>query len=440
MPKPKLIFTALLLFTIASGLWAVTYAAVPHLINYQGRLTDKDSKPLDGAHNLAFRIYDAETAGNLLWEETHQGVVIQKGIFSILIGSVKNLDLAFDKPYFLEIEVAGDKGVKEVMSPRQRITSAGYAIRAEKAETSDSAEKLSGKPLNDFVQTGQAAGGDLTNSYPNPAIAAGVVSQSKLKTAVGEESGAPGIEHFIVLPGGEYGFYPQFKTAQPQPFWATFWASNYEGRDFAFTTYTTVVNFQARDATAYVRQRYVTASGKDHWIFLLVDRNTKEIISAYSAPDHPAYGNGGDFEKMPNPFRNYDAAKHEIALLDKATVSQLKQESEAAGKSILTLINEEYRLNIDKEGIYQPLHSGKYLTKDGKQVMEMVEKLPEYIEVRRLSKLTAKEKEDKKLSMQAKMREIEKEKQKEIGDRQKAINKLQELGLTQSEIGALIKL
>lgn len=105
------------------------YSIVPHLIDYQGRLTDSNGVPLNGSYSVTFRIYDAESLGNLLWEETHTGVVIQKGIFSILLGSVKNLDLPFDKQYFLEIKV-GD----EVLSPRQKITSAGYAMRAEKAD------------------------------------------------------------------------------------------------------------------------------------------------------------------------------------------------------------------------------------------------------------------------------------------------------------------
>ena len=118
----------LLLLTTGYGLLTAD-AAVPHLINYQGRLTDSGGNPLNGSYNLTFRIYDAETAGNLLWEEIQNGVVIQKGIFSVLLGSVTNLNLAFDIPYFLEIKVGS-----EVMSPRQRITSAGYAMRAEKAE------------------------------------------------------------------------------------------------------------------------------------------------------------------------------------------------------------------------------------------------------------------------------------------------------------------
>jgi microcystin-dependent protein len=104
-------------------------AAVPHLINYQGKLTDASGQPLEGSFELTFRIYDAENAGNLLWEEAQTGVVIQKGIFNILLGAVTNLNLPFTIPYFLEIKVGS-----EVMSPRQRITSAGYAIRAETAD------------------------------------------------------------------------------------------------------------------------------------------------------------------------------------------------------------------------------------------------------------------------------------------------------------------
>lgn len=103
---------------------SLVYSAVPHLINYQGRLTDSSGTPLNGSYSLTFRIYDAETAGNLLWEETHSGVVIQKGIFSVLLGSVKNLDdLPFNKQYYLEIKVGN-----EVLSPRQIIASAAYAI------------------------------------------------------------------------------------------------------------------------------------------------------------------------------------------------------------------------------------------------------------------------------------------------------------------------
>lgn len=134
----KILFLILLLSALRYPLPAL-YAEVPHLINYQGRLTDSSSVPLNGSYAITFRIYDAESAGTMLWEETNTGVVIQKGIFSVLLGSVANLNLAFDKPYFLEIKIGA-----EVMSPRQRITSAGYAIRAEKADSAEGTIKATG--------------------------------------------------------------------------------------------------------------------------------------------------------------------------------------------------------------------------------------------------------------------------------------------------------
>lgn len=126
--KCKLIFIMFFLF-FSSFVFRPSffvYAEVPHLINYQGRLTDTGGVPLNGAYAITFRIYDAETAGNLLWEEAQTGIVVNKGIFSVLLGSVTSLNIAFDKQYFLEIKVGN-----EVMTPRQRIASAAYAITAD---------------------------------------------------------------------------------------------------------------------------------------------------------------------------------------------------------------------------------------------------------------------------------------------------------------------
>ena len=124
-------------FSILHPLFSILEAAVPHLINYQGKLTDKAGKPLEGTYSVTFKIYDAENGPGTMapWEEKYDNLVVQKGVFSVLLGSLTNLNLAFDKPYFLETKVGN-----EVMSPRQRIASVGYAIRAEKAETALAAE------------------------------------------------------------------------------------------------------------------------------------------------------------------------------------------------------------------------------------------------------------------------------------------------------------
>jgi hypothetical protein len=135
------------MFLIISFVWATgVLAAIPHTINYQGRLTDSSGVPLTGAYDVIFRIYDAQTAGNLLWQETHVGVVVEKGLFNVVLGSISDLNIAFDKPYYLEIKV-GD----EVMSPRQQITSAGYSIRT---ETAENAEKLGAKLPSEYLLAG----------------------------------------------------------------------------------------------------------------------------------------------------------------------------------------------------------------------------------------------------------------------------------------------
>ncbi|MFA4889976.1 MAG: hypothetical protein WC628_10485 [Candidatus Omnitrophota bacterium] len=108
----------------------LTYADVPHLINYQGRLTERDGKPITGSRQITFNIYDAQAAPAAIWTEIHSNILVEKGTFSVLLGSVNGNLPAFDKPYWLGIRVGND----EEMQPRQQITSVGYAIRAEKAE------------------------------------------------------------------------------------------------------------------------------------------------------------------------------------------------------------------------------------------------------------------------------------------------------------------
>ena len=117
-----IIMTLILLIVIPAN------AEIPHLINYQGKLADEEGNPIDGTKSITFRIYDASSNGSLLWSET-QSVTIYKGIFNILLGAAANLDLTFDRPYYLALKVESDSE----MTPRQRIVSVGNAIRVEVA-------------------------------------------------------------------------------------------------------------------------------------------------------------------------------------------------------------------------------------------------------------------------------------------------------------------
>lgn len=111
--------------------------------------------------------------------------------------------------------------------------------------------------------------------------------------------------------------------------------------------------------------------------------------------------------------------------MDNETIKQLKQESSNTGKSLLTLVNEEYKVNKKKAEPYVPLHSGRFLTQDGRQVMQMIGKLPDYIKVRKLEKFSASEKSEHEAQ-----REAEQEKQTKDEDRTRAVKKLKDIGLT----------
>lgn len=263
----------------------------------------------------------------------------------------------------------------------------------------------------------------------NGTIKTDAVITTMIKTATGEVSSASSAH--LTMAGGEYGFYPQAKGTAGAS--GHMWVMGYSGSDRTpGTTYITSIGFGVGGGTLYAQQRYVTASGKDFWLFICVDKVTKDIIWMWSAPDHPAYGNGGDFDKLPHPFLNYDITKHEILLVDNETIAELKSQV-TKEKSLLTLVNEEYKPNMAKEEIYQPLHSGKFLGKEP----ELVQTIPTYIKVRKLEKLTQAEKDQKEAKGQQAQQKAEQDKQKKAQDKISAENKLKVLGLTEAEIVAL---
>jgi len=200
-------------------------------------------------------------------------------------------------------------------------------------------------------------------------LAAGAVSQGKLKTSTGEVSGTG---HWV-LPGGEYGLYPQIKNSNGGYVNVAQIASGYD-----VTTYTTSIYLTTNGGIMYAKQRYVTASGIDHWVFAMVDM-AGNIVAAYQAPDHPMYGNGGDINDVPHPFINNDLTGKEIIILDKADIANLK--SKVTNKiSILTALNEGFKVDRTKSGVYVPLHTGKFIDK----VPERINSLPAGITVKKL--------------------------------------------------------
>jgi|26BtaG_2_1085354.scaffolds.fasta_scaffold01669_3 hypothetical protein len=252
------------------------------------------------------------------------------------------------------------------------------------------------------------------------------VDTTALKTASGEVSTATNAH--LTLPGGEYGFYPQVKGD----------IGNDTGIQIARNredtgSYATIIYINIESGTCYAQQRYVTASGIDRWTFLMIDKNTKEILSVSTAKDHPSYGNGGDPDKISHPFLNYNEDDHTLFLLDKDTTNLLEQESEVTGRSIATLINEEFKIT-NQNLPYVPLHSGEFIDTDP----VLIETIPDYIKVRKLVRLTTAEKAQKIIKAEEKRVEYEQEKAKKEQDKEASKTKLKALGLTKDEVEALV--
>ncbi len=119
--KKKIFFAVAIIF----------FSAVPRVINYQGKLVDSSGVGVNGTIPITFRLYTISAGGSPIWEET-QEINVRNGLFSAFLGNLTPFpdSVDFSTEYWLELVVNG-----EIMSPRERLTSAPYSIRAASAET-----------------------------------------------------------------------------------------------------------------------------------------------------------------------------------------------------------------------------------------------------------------------------------------------------------------
>ncbi len=130
---------------------AQTTANPPERLTYQGYLTDSDGAPLGGTnggpknYDVIFRIYNAQTAGDLLWGE-QQTVTVDKGYFSVLLGEGADSgdprpDLsalfagptASDRYVGIFVKDIGAPGENVPILPRLRLLTSPYAFLARNA-------------------------------------------------------------------------------------------------------------------------------------------------------------------------------------------------------------------------------------------------------------------------------------------------------------------
>ena len=99
-------------------------AAPSMMMNYQGLLADVGGTPLNGTYTMKFSLHTALTGGGKPWgDETHVGVVVSKGLFQVVLGSILPLTSdMFAQQLYLQTVVG------TTVLPRQPLLAVPYAM------------------------------------------------------------------------------------------------------------------------------------------------------------------------------------------------------------------------------------------------------------------------------------------------------------------------
>ena len=110
----------------------VASADVPHMINYQGKLTDAGGGLVNDTVQMTFSIYPDTLGSSADWSETQAQVIVENGIFNVLLGAVDTIPSAvFDgNVKYLGVQVESDPE----MWPLKPMVSVPYAYRAGNAD------------------------------------------------------------------------------------------------------------------------------------------------------------------------------------------------------------------------------------------------------------------------------------------------------------------
>lgn len=123
----------LIAFALLIGSLAAAPAAVPSVINYQGRLTDASGVPQSGTRAMALKIYNDAVKGQLLYSENLGSVALDaNGVYGFQFGTAGENGtgtiasaLATSTEQWLELAVDGVS-----QTPRQRILAVPFAMVA----------------------------------------------------------------------------------------------------------------------------------------------------------------------------------------------------------------------------------------------------------------------------------------------------------------------
>lgn len=155
-------------------------ADITPVIGYQGRLSINGS-PANGAYNMTFKLYYAESGGSADWQET-KTVTVSNGLFQTALGDTAPFDAShymLSKNLWLEVTVAGST------LPRQKLMGAPYALTLAPAAFVDASLSY---PMMTIQNRGSGAG-----FYSTSAGGSGLWGGSNTSHGVKAESNGTGL-------------------------------------------------------------------------------------------------------------------------------------------------------------------------------------------------------------------------------------------------------
>ena len=128
--------------TLCGVVFAAELWAQPTAFTYQGELSDNGS-PATGLYDLSFELFDVPTNGGSLAAVTNEATEVTGGLFMVTLDFGGGIFDGGER--WLEIGVTTNGGgAFRTLAPRQRITSAPYAITASRLEGVVPSSGLSG--------------------------------------------------------------------------------------------------------------------------------------------------------------------------------------------------------------------------------------------------------------------------------------------------------
>lgn len=201
------------LLLLAAG----TEAAVPRLINFQGKLSDSVGKAVTSPVSMLFKIHTAASGGAPVWTETQTVTPDASGVYNVMLGTATPLDISFSDPYWLGVTVGDDNE----MLPRYRMASSPYALNSSTAAWAEGADwpaitnkpdlTIQGNVFNGVSQLVQLLGdgklpalnGSNLTGLPTAFLADGSVTTAKL--ANGAVTDAKATLSVAAISSGKFG-------------------------------------------------------------------------------------------------------------------------------------------------------------------------------------------------------------------------------------------